>query len=77
MFKYFPSAVDPVRLAHARLNVDGSDVLPALLQQGDQVVHGHVDVVTQLLRVQLQRSTIRPCCTPRHCRGRCSSSAGT
>ena len=58
MFKYFPSAEDPVRLAHARLNVDRADVLPSLLQQRDQIVDGDVDVLSELLRVKLESSTI-------------------
>ena len=56
MFKYFPSAVDPVRLAHARLNVDRSDVLPSLLEQGNEIVDGHVDVVSELFSVELESS---------------------
>lgn len=36
--------VDAVRLAHGRLDVQALDVLPVLLQQGHQEVHGVHDV---------------------------------
>lgn len=40
--------VDAERRAHATLDVEGSHVLPVLLEQRDQKVDGQVDVGTQL-----------------------------
>ena len=41
--------VKPLDFAHGGLDVEGLDVLPVLLQQGHQEVHGQVDVLSQLL----------------------------
>ena len=41
--------VKPLNFAHGGLDVEGLDVLPVLLQQGHQEVHGQVDVLSQLL----------------------------
>ena len=41
--------VKPLNFAHGGLDVEGLDVLPVLLQQGHQEVHGQVDVLSQFL----------------------------
>ena len=43
------SLVKPLDFAHGGLDVEGLDVLPVLLQQGHQEVHGQVDVLGQFL----------------------------
>ena len=48
--------VEPLDLAHGGLDVEGLDVLPVLLQQGHQEVHGQVDVLSQLLLCHLNVS---------------------
>ena len=50
------SLVKPLDLAHGGLDVEGLDVLPVLLQQGHQEVHGQVDVLSQLLLCHLNVS---------------------
>lgn len=54
-FSYFPypanSLVEAPRRRHGSLDGQATDVLPALLQQGDEVVDGQHDVADQLLRV--------------------------
>ena len=41
--------VKPLNFAHGGLDVEGLHVLPVLLQQGDEEVHGQVHVLSQLL----------------------------
>jgi len=41
--------VEPLDLAHGGLDVEGLHVLPVLLQQGHQEVHGQVDILGELL----------------------------
>lgn len=41
--------VEALGLAHGGLNVGGLEVLPVLLEEGDEVVDGHVDVLADLL----------------------------
>jgi len=41
--------IDSLRLAHGGLEVEGTDVLPVLLEKGDQEVDGELDVGHQLL----------------------------
>ena len=50
------SLVKPLDFAHGGLDVEGLDVLPVLLQQGHQEVHGQVDVLSQLLLCHLNVS---------------------
>lgn len=45
------STKDSVGLRHGGLNVDSLEVLPALLQEGDQEVEGHVNVLSNLFFV--------------------------
>jgi hypothetical protein len=47
------SLVDALNLAHSALDVERTNVLPALLQQGDQEVDGQVEVSLQLFRGHL------------------------
>ena len=42
-------SVQPLDLAHGGLNVKALHVLPVLLQQRDEEVHGQVDVLDELL----------------------------
>ena len=41
--------VKPLNFAHGGLDVEGLHVLPVLLQQGDEEVHGQVHVLSKLL----------------------------
>ena len=41
--------VKPLNFAHGGLDVEGLHILPVLLQQGDEEVHGQVHVLSQLL----------------------------
>ena len=50
------SLVKPLDFAHGGLDVEGLHVLPVLLQQGHQEVHGQVDVLSQLLLCHLNVS---------------------
>jgi hypothetical protein len=43
------STEDSVRLGHGGLNVDTLEVLPSLLEEGDEEVERHVDVLSDLL----------------------------
>ena len=43
------SSVEPLHRAHGGLNVQGPDILPVLLQQGDQEVHGQVNILDQII----------------------------
>ena len=47
--KFDKCLVKPLNFAHGGLNVEGLDILPVLLQQGHQEVHGQVNVLSQLL----------------------------
>lgn len=47
------SSVDSHHLAHGSLDVEGPDVLPTLLQERNQEVDGHGQVLSELLLVQL------------------------
>ena len=40
--------VQPLDRSHGGLDVQGLDILPMLLEQGDQEVHGQVNVLDQL-----------------------------
>ena len=42
-------SVKPLDRSHGGLDVQGLHVLPVLLQQGDQEVHGEMDVLDELL----------------------------
>ena len=43
------SSVEPLDRSHGGLDVQGLHVLPVLLQQGDEEVHGEMDVLDELL----------------------------
>ena len=43
------SSVEPLDRSHGGLDVKGLHVLPVLLQQGDEEVHGEMDVLDELL----------------------------
>ena len=42
------SAEDLVASAHGGLKMEGSNVLPALLHEGNQEVNGHSDVLSEV-----------------------------
>lgn len=44
-----PRLIDTLGLAHGALDVEGANVLPVLLQQGDQEVNGKNDVLEELI----------------------------
>ena len=44
------SAVDSLALSHGCLDVQSLDILPALLQQRNQEVDTHVDILSDLFR---------------------------
>ena len=46
-------SVQPLNLAHGGLDVEALHVLPVLLQQRDEEVHGQVDVLDELLLTHL------------------------
>ncbi len=46
-------SVQPLDLAHGGLDVEALHVLPVLLQQRDEEVHGQVDVLNELLLTHL------------------------
>ena len=41
--------VKPLNFAHGGLDVEGLDVLPVLLQQGDEEVHGEMDILDKIV----------------------------
>lgn len=53
------STVDPLRLAHAGLDVDRPNLLPALLGERSQIVNGHSDVVSDFLIAELNSSSLK------------------